>query len=191
MSLEPNRYSKNVSSLSVLKTALLRYNLSTKKIHSLLSFYSSGSSANPHRGPAIPTRQCRSLSTPPHSQHFQSSAFPVVRNLLFHPQPFAAFCLHSFAFSRNHPLMESYYVESLVSGFFSLNLMFLRFTHAVTLLLGSNPLCHVLFICSSADGHLDCFQWGLYLLGGGGIMNNTPMSNSLRVLWGHVFVSLG
>ena len=87
--------------------------------------------------------------------------------------------------------MESYNVESLVSGFFSLNLMFFRFTHAVTLLLGSNPLCHVLFICSSADGHLDCFQWGLYLLGGEGIMNNTPMSNSVRVLWGHVFISLG
>lgn len=83
-------------------------------------------------------------------------------------------------------------MESLVSGFLSLNLMFLRFTPAVTLLLGSNPLCHVLFICSSADGHLDCFQWGLYLLWGEeGIMNTPPMSNPVRVLWGHVFVSLG
>ena len=64
--------------------------------------------------------------------------------------------------------MGIYNVESLVSGFFSLTLMFLRFTRVVTLSLGRNPLCHVLFTHSSADGHLDCFQWGFYLLWGEG-----------------------
>lgn len=66
-----------------------------------------------------------------------------------------------------------------MSGFFSLNLMFLRFLLIVTLLLEQEPNCIRLFIHSSADGHLDSSSGAFICCGarGDGIMNNIiPMS---------------
>lgn len=100
----------------------------------------------------------------------------------------------SFAFSGHFIGMESYNVCSLVSGFFSLSITFLRF---VQLVAGVGILflfiakwcctvctCYFLFVHMSVDWPLDCFYFGA-------IVNNGAVSTHVQAfVWTYVVIAL-
>lgn len=105
-----------------------------------------------------------------------------------------AFCFYSFALFKKFHLKRIIQHGLFFDWFLSLRIMLLRFIHVVacvsvsfyfiTELIPLKQTHSLLFICSPADGHVSCLQFGIFI-------NNAAVTVPAPVfIWTSLFTSL-